>query len=135
MNTIGENILQMRKEAGLTQEAAAEKIGVSRQTIAKWEAGESSPDLALAAKLASVLGVSLNRLAGTETQGGSGGKFVFGAVRLAERGQISIPKKCREVFDLRAGDYLVVLGDIDRGIALMKLTSDQFLIDAEEEED
>jgi len=73
--------------------------------------------------------VSLNRLAGTEAQGGSGGKFMFGAVRLGERGQISIPKKCREVFGLEAGDLIMVLGDIDRGIALIKLSNDMFLGD------
>ena len=125
MNTIGENILTLRRGLGLSQEAVAEKIDVSRQTVAKWEAGESTPDITLAAKLASVLGVSLDRLAGRT----NGGKYVFGAVRLSERGQISIPKKCREVFGLEAGDLLVVLGDIDRGIALMKMTGDMFEFD------
>jgi len=122
MNTIGENILTLRHGLGLSQEAVAEKIDVSRQTVAKWEAGESTPDLSLAAKLAAVLGVSIDRLAGRT----GGGKYIFGAVRLTERGQISIPKKCREVFGLEAGDLIMVLGDIDRGIALMKLSGDMF---------
>ena len=47
-------------------------------------------------------------------------------MRIGERGQISIPKKCREVFDLQSGDYLMVLGDIDKGIALMKLSGDMY---------
>ena len=40
-----ENIVQMRKLHGMTQEDLAEKIGVSRQAVAKWESGESVPDL------------------------------------------------------------------------------------------
>ena len=47
----------------------------------------------------------------------------------------SIPKKCREVFGLEAGDYVMVLGDIDRGIALMKLSGDMFLTDEGSDED
>ncbi len=48
---IGENIQYLRKKRNLTQEALAEQLGVSRQTVAKWEAGESAPDLDAAAKL------------------------------------------------------------------------------------
>lgn len=134
MHTIGENIQRLRKEAGLSQEALAEKIGVSRQTIAKWEAGESNPDLMLASELASELHISVDTLAGTRDRGNNGGKFMFGAVRLGERGQISIPKKCREVFGLEPGDLIMVLGDIDRGIALMKLSNDMFIADEGGEE-
>ena len=126
MNTIGENILTLRRGLGLSQEAVAEKIDVSRQTVAKWEAGESTPDLALAAELAAVFGISIDRLAGKNA---NGGKYIFGAVKIGERGQISIPKKCREVFGLQAGDYLMVLGDIDRGIAMMKLSDDMYRFD------
>ena len=126
MRRISENILAFRRENGLSQEALAEKIGVSRQTVAKWEAGESTPDLALAAELAAVFGISIDRLAGKNA---NGGKYIFGAVKIGERGQISIPKKCREVFGLQAGDYLMVLGDIDRGIAMMKLSDDMYRFD------
>lgn len=38
-------ILYCRKKAGLSQEALAEKLGVSRQAISKWETGESVPEL------------------------------------------------------------------------------------------
>lgn len=134
MNTIGENIQRLRKEQGMSQEAVAEKIGVSRQTIAKWEAGESNPDLRLAAELASVLKVSVDTLAGAKNRENNDGKFMFGAVRLGDRGQISIPKKCREVFGLESGDLIMVLGDIDRGIALMKLSNDMFIADEGGEE-
>lgn len=42
---IGNKILILRKQNNLSQEELAEKVGVSRQTISKWELGETSPDL------------------------------------------------------------------------------------------
>ena len=46
----------------MTQEALAEAVGVARQTIAKWETEESTPDLEMSGRLASVLNVSLDDL-------------------------------------------------------------------------
>lgn len=43
--TIGEKIQKLRKQRGLSQEALAEKVTVTRQTISKWELGQSLPDL------------------------------------------------------------------------------------------
>ena len=48
------------------------------------------------------------------------GKYVFGTVREGERGQIVIPKQCREVFDIKPGDTLLILGDEAQGIGIMK---------------
>ena len=48
------------------------------------------------------------------------GKHLFGNVKVGERGQIVIPKEAREVFDIKPGDKLVVLGDEGQGIALVK---------------
>lgn len=42
--TIGNKLLELRKKAGLSQEEAAEKLNVSRQTISKWETDQSTPD-------------------------------------------------------------------------------------------
>ena len=42
---IGNKILELRKKNNITQEELAERVGVSRQTISKWELGETSPDL------------------------------------------------------------------------------------------
>ena len=47
------------------------------------------------------------------------GKFIFGVVKVGERGQIVIPKEAREQYDIKAGDSLMVLGD-QKGIALLK---------------
>lgn len=42
---IGNKILDLRKEHNMSQEQLAERMGVARQTISKWELGETSPDL------------------------------------------------------------------------------------------
>jgi len=47
-------------------------------------------------------------------------KHLFGSVKVGERGQVVIPKEAREIFGIRPGDLLLVLGDTERGIALVK---------------
>ena len=59
---IGNKIMELRKKNGLSQEELAEKIGVARQTISKWELGETSPDLNQAKELSKVFNVSLDEL-------------------------------------------------------------------------
>lgn len=58
------------------------------------------------------------------------GKHMFGLVKVGEKGQIVIPKKAREIFDIKPGDNLLLLGDEAQGLALVK--SDAFLSFAEE---
>ena len=48
------------------------------------------------------------------------GHYIFGTVKVGERGQIIIPKEARQVFDIKAGDTLIVLGDEKWGIAVTK---------------
>lgn len=64
---IGQNILNLRKSAKLSQEQLAEKMGVTRQTISNWELEESSPDLKQAKELSEIFNVSLDDLAGDST--------------------------------------------------------------------
>lgn len=102
----------------------AERIGVSRQAVAKWEAGQSVPDILNCDALAKLYDVELDALLHHD-QGRipPKGKHIFGTVRVGERGQIVLPKQAREVFHIQAGDRLVVLGDEapeHPGIALMK---------------
>ena len=47
------------------------------------------------------------------------GKYIFGVVKVGERGQIVIPKEAREVYGIKAGDSLLVLGD-NKGMAVLK---------------
>lgn len=119
------SIQATRLARGLTQEQLAESVGVSRQTVAKWESGETSPDLDHAAALADALGTTLDGLAGADGSGmGLGapprGKHLFGSVKVGERGQVVIPKEARDVFGIAPGDKLVVLGDEGQGLALCK---------------
>ena len=59
---LGNHIMQARKKAGLSQEAIAEKLGVSRQTISKWETDETVPDIYQSKKLAKLYHLSLDEL-------------------------------------------------------------------------
>ena len=127
---LGENIQRYRKEARLSQEELAEKLGVARQTVAKWENETTVPDIYSCIKMADVFEISLDRLV-FEAKHPNPAKHVFGAVRIGERGQIVIPKKCREIFDLKPGDMMVLFGDEERGLALVRLSVDMY----EEEDD
>ena len=59
----GKKIMNLRKNKGLSQEELAEKVGVARQTISKWELGETSPDLKQSKELSKIFNVSLDELA------------------------------------------------------------------------
>jgi AbrB family looped-hinge helix DNA binding protein len=48
------------------------------------------------------------------------GRHMFGSVKVGERGQIVIPKEAREIFGIKPGDLLLVLGDEARGLAIVK---------------
>ena len=63
---IGKSIMNLRKKNGLSQEELAGKIGVARQTISKWELGETSPDLKKARELSKTFNVSLDELTGND---------------------------------------------------------------------
>lgn len=59
---LGNNLFQARKKAGLSQEMVAEKLGVSRQTISKWETDETIPDIYQTKKLAKLYNLTLDEL-------------------------------------------------------------------------
>lgn len=123
---ISTNLHMLRKINKYTQEEVAEKINVSRQAVAKWENGDSLPDIANCIALAKLYDVSLDNLVndGDETDAHlipPKGKHIFGTVTVGERGQIVIPKKAREVFQFSPGDSLMILGDEALGgIAILK---------------
>lgn len=56
------------------------------------------------------------------------GKYIFGVVKVGERGQIVIPKEAREIYGIKAGDSLLVLGD-QKGMAMLKTQVFQDVID------
>ena len=59
---LGEKIVSLRKKNNLSQEELAEKIGVTRQTISKWELEETTPDINQAKKLSKLFNISLDEL-------------------------------------------------------------------------
>lgn len=125
---IDKNLLWLRKSNGYSQEEVAEKIGVSRQAVAKWENGESVPDIYNCMALAKLYHVQLDDLLkhedemnGAQIPLNGGGKHVFGVLRVGERGQIVIPKRAREIFHIEPGDNLLLLGDeAQNGMAIVK---------------
>ena len=120
-----ENLIQLRKLRQLTQEEVADRVGVSRQAVGKWESGETMPDLDKARLLAEVFDVSLDELANHHSEDSFGlgvpprGKHIFGIVTVGEKGQVIIPAKARKLFGIEPGDQLVVLGDEASGLALI----------------
>ena len=127
-SNIAYNLTTLRQLNKFSQEEVAEQIGVSRQAVAKWEAGQSVPDILNCDALAKLYDVELDDLIHYD-QGQTGesippkGKHIFGTVRVGERGQIVLPKQARDVFNIKHGDRVVVLGDESLehpGIALMK---------------
>jgi len=56
------------------------------------------------------------------------GKYLFGVVKVGDKGQIVIPKEARKIYDVKPGDTLMLLGD-QKGMALMKTEIFQAIID------
>ena len=127
VNMLAENLALLRNIRGMTQEEVAEVIGISRQSYSKWEQGETIPDIEKCARLAEFYGVSIDSLVHQDEEIGKTrvapapmGKHLWGTVAMGAKGQIVIPKAARDTFRLREGDRLVVLGDEEQGIALIK---------------
>lgn len=119
------NLKFFRQKLGYTQEQIAELLDVSRQAVAKWENGSSLPNIDNVIALADLYGISVDMLSRNINAGipvEEGGKYIFGIVTVGENGKITLPKKACEVFDLSEGDSVLVLGDEDKGMALVKMT-------------
>ena len=120
-----DNLISLRKINNMSQEELAEKLGVTRQTISKYETGEAIPDIERCKILADLFGVSLDDLVNFESSTPGinvppKGKHMFGMVNVGDKGQIVIPAKARKIFDINPGDNLIVLGDEGQGIAIIK---------------
>ena len=123
-----DNLISLRKIHGYSQDELAEKIGVTRQTLSKYETGESLPDIERCKRLADIFGVSMDDLVNYEKTDRENlglevppkGKHVFGMVKVGDKGQIVIPANARKIFDIQPGDNLLILGDEEQGIAILK---------------
>ena len=100
------------------------KISVNYLT----QEGETTPDIVNCKALADLYDVSLDDLVNyTSDTMGLGvppkGKHIFGVVKVGEKGQIVIPKKARDIFDIKPGDGLVILGDEQQGMTVFKASA------------
>ena len=87
-------------------------------------AGEALPDIDKCKIMAELFDVSLDDLVNYDKQAsGLGippkGKYMFGLVKVGDKGQIVIPAKARKIFGIEPGDNLVILGDETQGLALI----------------
>ena len=123
---IDENLRLMRNKHGYTLESLAEIVAVSRQTIAKWESGESYPDIENCVKLARLYKISLDELVNkplwaAEVNDLSGGEHkVCGVLEVSEGGSITLPKKIMDMFSIKPGEKILILADKKQGIAIVK---------------
>ena len=123
-----DNLIELRKLNGMSQDEFADRIGVSRQTVSKYETGESLPDIEKCKRIAEVFSVSMDDLINYERNNKNNlglnvppkGKHIFGMVKVGDKGQIVIPAEARKIFDINPGDNLIVLGDESQGIAIVK---------------
>lgn len=135
---INSNLVFLRKANGMTLEEVADKIGVSRQAVAKWENGDSIPDILNCVSLANLYDVSVDDLLHydgktEEASIAPKGKHLFGTTVIGERGQIVIPKQARDLLGLKAGDTLVVLGDENPGTKGIALLPSELFMNATQE--
>ena len=64
-----EHLMSLRRQRGWSQEELGIQIGVTRQTVSKWEMGQSTPELEKLVELSQLFGMSIDQLVGLETAG------------------------------------------------------------------
>lgn len=122
---ISDNLRILRLKSKKSLEDIAEAINVSRQSVSKWESGESYPDIEKCVRLAKLYNVSLDALVNKTiselvNEKVHDDKYMFGLTKLEENGTIKIPPKAIEVFEITTKDALLVVGDKKQGIAIVK---------------
>jgi len=122
---LAQNLSWLRHHYGYSQEEVAERVGVSRQAVTRWEAGETVPDLPNCLALAELYGVLLDDLVryNKESTGldiPPKGKHAFGVVTVDEEGRLPLPSAAQELFRIHPGTPVLVLGDEEQGLALVR---------------
>ena len=134
---IGSNLRMLRSYSRYTLEDVAEIIGVSRQTIAKWEAGETYPDIENCVKLSALFKISLDAMVKEPVQilaeePNDKGQYMFGIVKVGEDGSLPLPEKAKQLMEILPGDRMLLIGDKDQGIAMMKCDGINDYLDMED---
>ena len=124
---ISDNLRILRQRNNYTLEQLSEIIDVSRQTIAKWEMGETLPDIANCVKLVTLFKVTLDefvtmpiREMKEEVSTGADNGHVMGVLDVGSDGQINIPESVLHLFDIQSGEKVLLLADEKQGIAIVK---------------
>lgn len=122
---IHSNLRLLRNRRGLTLEELAVIIDVSRQTVAKWEANESYPDIENCVKLATLFKVSLDAFVKesiplSTDEKNDNGQYIFGITKITEDGHVPLSERTRKLMEISPNDRLLILGDKDKGIAIVK---------------
>ena len=98
------NLVWLRKHYQYTQEEIAQQVGVSRQSVAKWESGESLPDIDSCMALAKIYNVTIDNLINHDEDDAG----------------IVIPPKGKHFFGaVTVGEKILILGDEERGLAIV----------------
>lgn len=115
--TLGQNIQNARKAKGMTQEALAEKLGVSRQALGKWEKDTALPGLDNLRALAAELEVGVDALLGTEQIDPAAPAVTLDALRDLLTARDAQEKRRRRLWGLAGGAVCLVLGGLLVGVA------------------
>ncbi|MEE0856798.1 MAG: helix-turn-helix transcriptional regulator [Ruminococcus sp.] len=114
---------QLRLKSKMTQEELAEKMNVSRQTVAKWEAGDSIPDIAKCSVLASIFNLYLDDIADMfidrddERSMHPKNQYFLGISKIENR-TVVLPENAMKMYGFKEGDVLLILGNSSQGISL-----------------
>ena len=120
MNALGSYIKKHRKRVGMTQQALAEKLNVTRQAVSQWETGNTQPDLDMLGAIAGVFGVDIMEVIYGEKKKNVFeidpqrrkrylmGLIVFGAIALVFGVTVVIVKPYLENWGYHHYDYLTV---------------------------
>lgn len=123
---IADNLKFLRYKNGYTLEALAEIISVSRQSVAKWESGDSVPDIINCVKLASLYKISLDELVNMSLKDVISSDFmqedgrICGVLEIQPENTLRMPEVVMDMFHLHCGDKVLLLADRQQGMALVK---------------
>lgn len=121
-----DNLKTLRQKNGYSLEALAEIISVSRQTVAKWEAGDSCPELINCVKLANLYKVTMDELINKpladiiDGNAGFDDSKLGGVLEIRADNSVVIPEIVMKMFDLHPEEKILLLADKRQGIALVK---------------
>lgn len=116
--TLGQNIQTARKAKGMSQETLAEKIGVSRQALGKWEKDTALPGLDNLQALAAELGTGVDALLGAQAESPAAPAVTLDALRDLLAARDAEEKRRRRLWGGAAGAAFLVLAGLLAGTAL-----------------